>query len=204
MSFHLVRNSIYCHLVTSSDLIFSSWEKQQKNQRWLMKLIEKVQFEALFMVNGLWNSRKRNLNWRTNHTVLDCKNWKMMIWKYFWIITSIYQHWFWLKTLESLTHIHTLFVFTQTQGQGSDVTLEFSLPRTSCFTKAKEHSLPYYLPISGGWRDRFMPFPRALVAPVRVWLHNSYNVCIRKFQRQEYGFHMNCWIESFHHILPFA
>ena len=40
---------------------------------------------------------------------------------------------------------------------------EFSLSYTSCFTKAKENSLPYYLPIAGGRIIGFIPFPRLLV-----------------------------------------
>ena len=40
---------------------------------------------------------------------------------------------------------------------------EFSFSQTSCLTKAKEPSLPYYLPIAGGRIIRFIPFPRVLV-----------------------------------------
>ena len=40
---------------------------------------------------------------------------------------------------------------------------EFSFSKTSCLTKAKEPSLPYYLPIAGGWIIGFIPFPRILV-----------------------------------------
>ena len=39
---------------------------------------------------------------------------------------------------------------------------EFSF-KTSCYTKAEEPSLPYYLPIAGGRIIRFIPFPRVLV-----------------------------------------
>ena len=41
--------------------------------------------------------------------------------------------------------------------------LEFSFSQTSCFTKAEEPSLPYYLPIAGGRIIGFIPFPRVLV-----------------------------------------
>ena len=40
---------------------------------------------------------------------------------------------------------------------------EFSFSSTSCFTKAEEPSLSYYLPIAGGWIIGFIPFPRVLV-----------------------------------------
>ena len=40
---------------------------------------------------------------------------------------------------------------------------EFSFSETSCLTKAKEPSLPYYLPIAGGRIIGFIPFPRVLV-----------------------------------------
>ena len=39
---------------------------------------------------------------------------------------------------------------------------EFSFSQTSCLTKAEEHSLPYYLPITGGRIIGFIPFPRVL------------------------------------------
>ena len=40
---------------------------------------------------------------------------------------------------------------------------ELSFSQTSCHSKAKEPSLPYYLPIAGGRIIRFIPFPRVLV-----------------------------------------
>ena len=40
---------------------------------------------------------------------------------------------------------------------------EFSFSQTSCFTKAEEPSLPYYLSIAGGRIIGFIPFPRVLV-----------------------------------------
>ena len=40
---------------------------------------------------------------------------------------------------------------------------EFSFSWTSCITKAKELSLPYYLPISAGRIIGFISFPRVLV-----------------------------------------
>ena len=40
---------------------------------------------------------------------------------------------------------------------------EFSFSLTSCFTKAEEHSLPYYLSIAGRRIIGFIPFPRVLV-----------------------------------------
>ena len=40
---------------------------------------------------------------------------------------------------------------------------EFSFFLTSCITKTEETSLPYYLPIAGGWIIGFIPFPRVLV-----------------------------------------
>ena len=40
---------------------------------------------------------------------------------------------------------------------------EFFFSKTSCPTKAKEFSLPYYLPIAGGRIIGFIPFPRVLV-----------------------------------------
>ena len=40
---------------------------------------------------------------------------------------------------------------------------EFSFSKTSCFTKAEEPSLSYYLPIAGGRIIGFIPFPRVLV-----------------------------------------
>ena len=40
---------------------------------------------------------------------------------------------------------------------------EFSFSKTSCLTKAEEHSPPYYLPIAGGRIFGFIPFPRVLV-----------------------------------------
>ena len=33
---------------------------------------------------------------------------------------------------------------------------------TGCFIKIREYSLSYYLPIYGGRRDRFMPFPKGI------------------------------------------
>ena len=38
--------------------------------------------------------------------------------------------------------------------------LEFSFFKTVCYTKVKEPSLPYYLPITGGRIARCIPFPR--------------------------------------------
>ena len=38
----------------------------------------------------------------------------------------------------------------------------FSFSKTGCLTKAKEPSLPYYLPIAGARTDGFIPFPKAL------------------------------------------
>ena len=52
---------------------------------------------------------------------------------------------------------------------------EFSFSKTSCLTKAEEHSLPYYLPIAGRRIIGFIPFPRVLVlcemqsASSRIW-----------------------------------
>ena len=40
---------------------------------------------------------------------------------------------------------------------------EFSISQTSCFTKAEESNLSYYLPIAGGRIIGFIPFPRVLV-----------------------------------------
>ena len=40
---------------------------------------------------------------------------------------------------------------------------EFSFSKTSCLTKAEEHSLSYYLPIAGRRIIGFIPFPRVLV-----------------------------------------
>ena len=40
---------------------------------------------------------------------------------------------------------------------------EFSFSYTSCFTKAEEPSLPYYLPMAGGRIIGYIPFPRVLV-----------------------------------------
>ena len=40
---------------------------------------------------------------------------------------------------------------------------ESSFSYTSCFIKAEEPSLPYYLPIAGGRIIGFIPFPRVLV-----------------------------------------
>ena len=40
---------------------------------------------------------------------------------------------------------------------------EFSFSYTSCLTKAEEPSLSYYLPIAGGRKIGFIPFPRLLV-----------------------------------------
>ena len=40
---------------------------------------------------------------------------------------------------------------------------EYSFSKTSCLTKAEEHSLPYYLSIAGGRIIGFIPFPRVLV-----------------------------------------
>ena len=40
---------------------------------------------------------------------------------------------------------------------------EFSFSLTSCLTKAKKHSVPYYLPIAVGRIIGFIPFPRVLV-----------------------------------------
>ena len=53
---------------------------------------------------------------------------------------------------------------------------EFSFSQTSCLTKAKEHSLSYYLPIAGGRIIGFIDFPRVLVlcemqsVSSRIWL----------------------------------
>ena len=54
---------------------------------------------------------------------------------------------------------------------------EFSFSKTSCFTKAEEFSLPYYLLIAGGIISGFIPFPRVLVlcemqsVSSRIWTH---------------------------------
>ena len=40
---------------------------------------------------------------------------------------------------------------------------EFSFALTSCLTKAKEPSRPYYLPLAGGRIIGFIAFPRVLV-----------------------------------------
>ena len=53
--------------------------------------------------------------------------------------------------------------------------LEFFFSKISCLTKAKESSLPYYLPMDGGRRDGFMLFFKVLMqsetqtALSRVW-----------------------------------
>ena len=52
---------------------------------------------------------------------------------------------------------------------------EFCFSKTSCLTKAEELSLPCYLPIAGGTRIGFIPFPRVLVlcemqsVSCRIW-----------------------------------
>ena len=59
---------------------------------------------------------------------------------------------------------------------------EFSFSLTSCFTKAEEPSLPYYLPIAGGRIIGFIPFPRLLVlyemhsVSSRIWTHVTVSV----------------------------
>ena len=69
-----------------------------------------------------------------------------------------------------------------TQGQFFKQSLtgfnsKFSFSQTSCFTKAEEPSLPYYLPITGGRIIGFIPFPRVLVlcemqsVSSRIWTH---------------------------------
>ena len=68
---------------------------------------------------------------------------------------------------------HTLFTNPPTRAEydtGSifqqsltGLNSEFSLSFTSRLTKAKEISLPYYLPIAGGRIIGYIPFPRVLV-----------------------------------------
>ena len=59
---------------------------------------------------------------------------------------------------------------------------QFSFSKTSCLTKAEEPSLSYYLPMAGGRKIGFIPFPSVLVlceiqsVSSRIW--NSVTVSI--------------------------
>ena len=62
---------------------------------------------------------------------------------------------------------------------------EYSFSKTSCLAKAKEPSLPYYLPIAGGRIIGFIPFPRVLVqcemqsVSSRIWsIYLSIKICL--------------------------
>ena len=71
--------------------------------------------------------------------------------------------------------VSSLSIFTNPSGRaGYDIisifklsltgfNSEFSFSLTSCFTKAEEPSLPYYLPIAGGRIIGFISFPWVLV-----------------------------------------
>ena len=48
------------------------------------------------------------------------------------------------------------------KGNAAGLNSELSFSKTGCQTKATEHSLPYYVHITGGRRDGFMPFPKTL------------------------------------------
>ena len=60
-------------------------------------------------------------------------------------------------------------------GSLTGLNSDFSFSQTGCWTKAKEPSLPFYLPINGGRIIGFMPFPRVLMkceiqsASSRIW-----------------------------------
>ena len=60
----------------------------------------------------------------------------------------------------------------------------FSFSWTSCFTKALEHSLSYYLPRAGGKIIGFIPFPRVLVlweiqsVSSRIWTRVAVSITI--------------------------
>ena len=49
---------------------------------------------------------------------------------------------------------------------------EFSFSKTGCYTKVKEHSLPYYAPIAGRRIIRLIPFPMVLL-PCEMWIVSS-------------------------------
>ena len=84
------------------------------------------------------------------------------------------------KPYLSTPHTRSIFKWSLT-GLNS----EFSFSKTSSLTKAKEPSLPYYLPIAGGRIIGFIPFPRVLVlcemqsVSSRIWtrvaVSNSYD-----------------------------
>ena len=67
------------------------------------------------------------------------------------------------------------------QGSLTCLNSEISFSKTGCLTKAKEPSLPYYLPLAGRRIIRFIPFPRVLVqcemqsASSRIW---TWCVCV--------------------------
>lgn len=44
--------------------------------------MEMVWLEAVYIVNGLQSSRKVNLTWRINYTLVNDKNLEMRIWKF--------------------------------------------------------------------------------------------------------------------------
>ena len=60
---------------------------------------------------------------------------------------------------------------------------QFSFSFTSCLTKAEEPSLPNYLPIAGGRRIGFIPFPKVLVQckmqsdTSRIWTRLAVSIC---------------------------
>ena len=78
-----------------------------------------------------------------------------------------------LKTVESVRECG--YIFTNPSARAgyntrsiskrslTGLNSEFSFSQTSSLTKAEEHSLPYYLPITGGRIIGFIPFPRVLV-----------------------------------------
>ena len=73
-----------------------------------------------------------------------------------------------------LLRTRTLFVFTNPSARAgyntrsifkqslTGLNSEFSFSLSSCIIKAKEPSLPYYLPIGGGRIIEFIPFPSAM------------------------------------------
>ena len=116
----------------------------------------------------------------------NSKTWFLCVWKYRFILkldarTLLLFH-INLLLAFSCTYLpnpsaqagcHTKFFKQSLIGLNSEV----SFSSIGCLTEAREHSLPYYLPIAGRRIIGFITFPRVLVlceiqsALSRIWTH---------------------------------
>ena len=118
------------------------------------------------------------------------EKWSLTIW---YCLQSYSKHpFFWFGGSSLLSAVDTIFTKPSTRARYdtrsifkrslTDLNSESSFSSTSCLTKAEEPSLSYYLPIAGGRRIGFIPFPRVLVlcemlsVSSKIWTRNAVSI----------------------------